>query len=264
MTLENIIETSEKAGMTLIILTPHFHKKVVDDTASLYEDTNEEILLKLREQIDAYKGKLKILLSTEVDVLDIEGNNSLKISKSAENALDLITPTVNYHPLLPLKAVEVTYSRCIEQMHKSGLYNDYANRIGGVKKVLESLYQTEINAIKKAQYPMMLGHFFAAHSYAVGIYNWFGAKPEHIDIIKEGALSVIDACVKKDALIDLTGIHHDNMTHKEKIEMDGFFFDFQRWFIKKCQEKGVMVFPGSDAHWLPDVGAVHYYKNLIN
>lgn len=260
MTVENIAKKAEDAGMSLIILTPHFHKKVSDDTATLYEDTDEEIFIKLRDEINNYKGGVRILLSTEADILSTNGETALKISKNAEDALDLVTPTVNYHPLLPLKAVEVTYGRCIEEIHKSGLYNSFVERVGGVENVLKSLYETEVNAILNSPYPAILGHFFAAHSYAVGMYNWFGAKPEHIEIIKNGAENVIDACAKKGAMIDLTGIHCGELSYKEKQNADGFFFDFQKWFIKKCKEKSVIVLPGTDSHGIGSVGDVDYYK----
>ena len=260
MTVENIAKKAEDAGMSLIILTPHFHKRVSDNTATLYEDTDEEIFIKLREEINNYKGSVKILLSTEADVLDTNGETALKISRNAEEALDLVTPTVNYHPLLPLQAVEVTYGRCIEEIHKSGLYSIFVEKVGGVEKVLESLYETEVNAILNSQYPAMLGHFFAAHSYAVGMYNWFGAKPEHIEIIKYGAEKVINACSSTEAMIDLTGIHCPDASYEEKQKIDGFFFDFQKWFVAKCREKGVMALPGTDAHGIGSVGDVGYYK----
>ena len=135
MTVKNIAQKAIQNGMKLIILTPHFHKKVSDKTAALYEDTNEEILIQLREEIDSldkeFGDKLTILLSTEADILNTNGETALNISKIGETALDLITPTVNYHPLLPLKAVEVTYSRCIEEIHKSGIYMSFAEKAGG-------------------------------------------------------------------------------------------------------------------------------------
>lgn len=263
MTVENIAKQAEASGMNLIILTPHFHKQVSDDTATLYEDTNEEILIKLREEINAYKGNVKILLSTEADILNVNGETSLKISKIAEDVLDLVTPTINYHPLLPLNAVKVTYGRCIEEIHKSGLYKSYAEKIGGVEKVLESLYETEANAIINSPYPAILGHFFAAHAYAVGDCNWFGAEEGHIEIIKKGAEKIIEACLKTGAMIDLTGIHLLNMSYEEKKKADGFFYNFQKWFIEKCRQKNIPIFPGTDSHGLGSVGDVGYYNFII-
>ena len=55
----------------------------------------------------------------------------MRVSKEAEEALDLVTPTVNYHPLLPLKAVEISYGRCIRQIHDSGVYKGYEEKLGG-------------------------------------------------------------------------------------------------------------------------------------
>ena len=83
LTVENIGETAKENGVTLVILTPHFHKYVSDNTAALYSDTDETILIKLREEIENYKGETEFLLSTEADILDIDGTTALSISKSA-------------------------------------------------------------------------------------------------------------------------------------------------------------------------------------
>ncbi len=266
MTVENIANKAKEKGMTCIILTPHFHKQVSDDTATLYTDTDEEILIRLRAEIDEYyknhSKELIILLSTEADILTTDGTTALKLSSAGENALDLVTPTVNYHPLLPLKAVEVTYGRCIAEIHSSGLYKEFTDQAGGVEKVLESLYETEANAILHSPYPCILGHFLAAHSYAVEKYNWFGAAPKHIDIIKSGAKKVVDACIKSGAMIDLTGIHLSNETVEEKQLRDGFFFHFQKWFISYCRERNVIVLPGTDSHGLDSIGNINYYRTL--
>lgn len=264
MTVANIAEKALVRGMKLIVLTPHFHKRVFDETAELYADTDESILLHLRDEISEWNrcthDKLTILLSTEADLLNVEGDSSLRISAVAADALDFVTPTVNYHPLLPLKAVEVTYGRCIGTIHGSGLYRRYAEQAGGIAHILETLYQTEANGILRSPYPAMLGHFFAAHSYAVDSYNWFGVSAEHTDLMRRGAETVLDACVKKQAAIDLTGIHCGKLTYAEKRECDGFFFDFQQWFIRQCREREIPILSGSDAHGLGGVGDVAYYR----
>ena len=259
MTVESIAKKAEEVGLSLIILTPHFHKKVSDASATLYDNSDAEILKKLRQETNCYDGKVKILLSAEADILNINGDVSL----DWDDALDFITYTVNYHPLLPLKAVEVTYSACIEDIYKSGLYADFEKAAGGTTKVIEALYKAEINAIKKATHPVSLGHFFAAHSYAVGTYSWFNMQPHHISLMKEGASELIDVCKRADAMIDLTGIHPKDMTHDQKIAADGFFYEFQRWFISLCRQKDIVIYPGSDAHSLRSVGNVSYYNNLI-
>lgn len=40
MTVANIAEKAEQAGIALIILTPHFHKQVSDDTETIYRDSD--------------------------------------------------------------------------------------------------------------------------------------------------------------------------------------------------------------------------------
>ena len=260
MTVQNIATRARETGISLAILTPHFHKQVSDETATLYEDTDEQIILKLREEIDEYHknsdGAMQFLLSTEVDILTLEGDTSLKISKPVEDALDLVTPTINYHPLLPLRAVEVTMSKTIKDFYESGLYQVYSNQIGGVPKVLESLYEAEANAILTSKYPAMLGHFFAAHSYAVDKYSWFGAREEDMDCMKMGAKKVIDACVKTGAMIDLTGIQRKELTEET------FFEVFHRWFIAECEKANVVICPGTDSHSLGSIGNVSYYRRL--
>ena len=267
MTVENIANKAIERGMTCIILTPHFHKLVMDETDILYTDTDEIILLQLREEIEKYHKKyrdsLTILLSTEADILHVDGRTALKLSSAGEDALDLVTPTVNYHPLLPLKAVEVTYGRCIADIHGSGLYERYVQNAGGIEKVIETLYETQANAILTSAYPCMLGHFFAAHSYANGKYSWFGMEPCHIELMRAGATKVRDACVAKGAFIDLTGIHLSNQTVHEKQVHDGFFHDFQKWFVSLCNEKDVVTLPGSDSHRLSTVGDIEYYHCFV-
>ena len=269
MTVENIANTAWERGMRCIILVPHFHKQVSDDTATLYTDTDENILVKLREEIEAYYAAhgtaLTILLSTEADILATDGTTALKLSRKGEDALDLITPTVNYHPLLPLKAVEVTYCEAMVELHESGLYKRFVEKAGGMEKVLKSLYETEVNAILRAPYPCMLGHFWAAHTYVREKLNWFGVEPEHIDIIRAGSESIIDACQKTGAMIDLTGVRpwsYIDEAPEAKRERDGFFFDYQKWFIALCREKGVIALPGSDSHILKTVGKLSYYGNF--
>lgn len=259
MTVQNIAKAASEKGIKLVILTPHFHKQVSDDTATLYDDSDREIFCRLRDEIDGYHGDVKFLLSAEADILNTDGDVSLEW----DDMLDFVTYTVNYHPSLPLKAVEVTYSACIEDIYKSGFYHKAEEDAGGTQKVIEQLYKTEINAIKKATRPVSLGHFFAAHSYAVGEYNWFNMKPCHISLMKEGASEVIDACLAANAMIDVTGIHTKNLTDGQKATADGFFYDFQRWFIKQCKQKDVVIYPGSDAHSLRGVGSISYYSLLI-
>ena len=266
MTAANIAAAARAKGLSCVILTPHFHKKLQDETAVLYGDTDEAILLALREEIEAEtrrNGDLVILLSCEADILDPDGDTSLSLTAAGEAALDLVTPTVNFHPLLPLKAVEVTYGKKIAEMHASGLYAAYAEEAGGIEYVLETLYRTEAAAILRSPYPAILGHFFAAHSF-VGPYNWFGAKEEHLPIMRRGAAAVVDACVRANALIDLTGIHPKTLTDAEKQAQDGFFLGFQKEFLALCREKGVLTRPGSDAHRLTSVGAVSYYRTFEN
>ena len=89
MTVENIANEALAKGFDSIILTPHFHKKVTDSTASLYENSDESIFLSLRDEIDAYAkdgGKVRFLLSCEADILSLDGETSLDISKLPEGS----------------------------------------------------------------------------------------------------------------------------------------------------------------------------------
>ena len=49
MTVESIARKAEEVGLSLIILTPHFHKKVSDASATHYDNSDAEILKKLRQ-----------------------------------------------------------------------------------------------------------------------------------------------------------------------------------------------------------------------
>lgn len=268
MTVENIAAEAEKLGIRLIILTPHFHKQVSDASATLYEDTNPDILVQLREEINHYHrtsgDRVKFMLSTEADILNVNGDLSLNLTKEAEDALDFITMAVNYHPLLPLNLVEITYSRCIAGIHDSGEYAKCVSKVGTVSDILEALYETEVNAIMKAQYPAMLGHFLAAHSYAKDKYNWFGANSSHVDLMKKGATRVMKACEKTRTIIDLTGIHCGNMSFEAKAKADAFFFDFQKWFISQCRKRNITMVPGGDTHALEMLHESLYYSIFEN
>lgn len=267
MTVENIADTARERGMTCVILNPHFHKQVSDGTTTLYTDSKEEIFVQLREEIEdyyaAHGNDLTILLATEADILSTDGITALRITEVGEKALDLVTPTVNYHPLLPLKAVEVTYGEFMGQLHGSGLYKSFVEKAGGIETVLERRYETEVNAILRCPYPCMLGHFWASHTYAQPGINWFGASPEHIDIIQSGSEKILEACKKTGAMIDLTGVRpwsEIDETVEEKRARDGFFYTYQQWFLERCRRMGVIAIPGTDSHILKTVGKTDYYR----
>lgn len=267
MTVENIGAEAKRTGVALVVLTPHFHKRVSDETETLYEDSSVDILIRLREELDAYEargGNTKFLLSTEADILSQDGSLSLPTSPAVEQALDLISPTLNYHPLLPLSAVHLTYGRDIDGLHERGEYARMAKAAGGIPAVLEALYATEAQALLRAPYPAMLGHFFAAHSVANDRYNWFGAQPEHLPIMKAGAEKLLAACRKTGAMIDVTGIHPKNETALHKQRKDGFLFEYQKWFLLRCGEEDIPAYPGSDAHGLSGVGDLWYYRESFD
>lgn len=260
MTVKNIADTAKARGIEQVILTPHFHKRVSDASATLYDDSDEGIFTRLRDEINECDTDVKIHLSPEADILDIDGHSSTdNLSEGARDMLDAVTLTLNYHPLLPLKCVEVTYSKCIEEIYESGYYAECERAAGGVERVLQTMYEAQINAVKRADFPVIVGHFFAAHSNAVKTLSWFNAKKEHINIMKEGASELVRVCAQKGAVIDLTGIHPKDETPLQKQERDGFFFDFQRWFADYARIKGVTLTCGSDAHSLKSVGNIGYY-----
>lgn len=262
MTVEAIGKSAEERGIAVVVLTPHFHKRVSDATETLYEDSSVEMLVHLREEIEAYRGNTKFLLSTEADILSLNGDLPSLFTKEAVQALDLVTPTLNYHPLLPLCMVHLTYGRDIDALHESGAYARAAEAVGGVEKVLEAVYQAEANAILKLRYPAMLGHFFAAHSIANDLYSWFGAEETHLNIMRADSEKVIAACKMTGAMIDLTGLHPKNETPAHKKIKDGFLYDFQRWFLKCCEEDGIHTYPGSDSHSLSGIGSSLYYGEI--
>ena len=261
MTVTNIAKAAKECGLTQVILTPHFHKKVSDASATLYDDSDESIFKSLRDEITACDTDVKILLSTEADILDAKGHTSADgFCNDTLNTLDAVTMTLNYHPLLPLKCVEVTYSKCIEDIYESGYYAECESGAGGTQRVLETMYEAQINAIKRAKFPVILGHFFAAHSNAVKTFSWFNAKKEYINIMKECSSELVRVCADKGAVIDLAGIHPKNETPTQKRERDGWFFDFQKWFVDYARQNGVTLTAGSDAHSLKHIGEVEYYK----
>ena len=269
MTVENIAQSAKARGVDCVILVPHFHKRVYDENETLYTDTDENIFLALREEISSYEkndGAVTFFLSTETDILTQDGDISLDISRAAENALDFVMPTFNFHPLLPLDLVKLTYGKYINGLHESGEYENAAKKLGGVSKVLETMYRSEVNALDRCPYPMMLGHFFMAHSIHPDKYSAFGAKKEHLSLMNDGARRVVEACKRNNALIDLTGVHLGNAeTVAHRIEINGFFVDFQVYTVCECVRQNVGFFFGSDAHRLEAVGAERgYYDRILD
>ena len=267
MTVENIAASAKERGVDGVILTPHYHKQVSDGTETLYCDTDQDIFLSLREEIEHYErkdGSVKILLSAEADIISLDGELSLEASSETEAALDLVTPTMNYHPCLPLKFVGLTMGRKIDELHESGAYEKAAAELGGVGEVLSLMYKTEINAIRRCPYPSMLGHLFMAHSFHPCLNKAFGARLEHLEFMKEGVKQVISACKNADALIDITGVHiGKGQSVADKMKNNDFLVDFQRYVVQECGRMGVAAYYGSDAHSLSSIGScADYYRKL--
>lgn len=260
MTVQNIADMARSKRIDLVVLVPHFHRKLTDATETLYEDTDETIFLQLRDEIDFYSrhGDVQFLLSTEADILSIDGELSLSISSEAEKALDLITPTMNFSPLLPYRMVHLTSAKDRDRLHTSGEYLSAAEGVGGITAVLQAMYTCEANALLHSPYPCMLGHFFAAHSLN-GDHSWFGIQRSHVPLITAGANKVIDACKRSNALLDITGLRFPNMTVEDKKKKDGFLYEFQKHVIDQCALSDVPALPGSDAHTINQIGEVSYY-----
>ncbi len=262
MTVENIAGKAEETGLKLIILVPHFHKQVSDETATLYADSSEDMFLKLREEIDRYEaegGTVKFLLSSEADILSVDGEISLHPSPETEKAMDLVTPTINYHPLLPLEFVSVTHLREVDQVHESGRFAKAAEAVGGVANVIKTAFEAETNAIRRCPYPAMVGHFFAAYCISTDTSSWFGARIDDIPDMMRYSEELLSVCKKTDAMIDITGMHLRNGRSVEEARVkNGYFYDFQSWFLSRCDAEGVIYCPGSDAHGLLLDGAGFY------
>ena len=267
MTVENIARAADERNIGLVILTPHFHKKVSDLSDTLFTDTDESIFFSLREEIDSYErndGKIKFLLSAEADIISADGELSLTPSAAIEKTLDLLSPTLNYHPLLPLYFVRLTYGKYVNALHESGEYLNTAEKIGGIDAVLETAYKTQINAIENCPFPMMLGHFFMSQSAHPDTRNCFGAEEKHFDLMKRLTRAIILTCKRKNAFLDLTGVHlHESESAETCKERNGFLSDFHRFTVGECLQNGVTFGYGSDAHSLKRIGASHKYYDLI-
>lgn len=266
MTVENIGKAAEEKGLGAVVLTPHFHKCVSDESETLYTDTNEDILLSLREEINAFHrhSDVTVLLSTEADIISLDGDTSLTLTQAGERALDLVTPTLNYHPLLPLKFVHLTYGKDCNALHESGEFQEAAEKAGGIPHLLETMYEAEANAIQKCPYPAMLGHFFAAHNLHPDRYSWFGAKEEHLLLMKNECEKLFQILQEKDAMIDLSGIHlKGTVTAEEKADQNGFLTEFQRHAVFLCREMKIPFYFGSDAHKLHKIGSEREYPYTV-
>ncbi len=266
MTVKNIAKQAEEDGVQLIVLTPHFHKQLKDDEMILYENSDPKIFQQLRQEIDDYEredGSVQFLLSSEADILSVDGDLSLELSSLVEETLDFIMPTLNFHPTLPLRAVDVTNPTGREKLHGSGEYASMVEKAGGMEDIIKAMYVAQANAIKKSPYQAMLGHFFAAHSYN-GPYNWFGLEEKHLPVMKEYAEQVLEACASAGAFIDITGNRIKDMDIDAKRHEMGFLFDFQMWFLGRCNELGIVTCPGGDAHDLSRISGTWFYEELLS
>lgn len=254
MTVANIAARAEEKGLGLIILTPHFHKQVSDGVTTLYTDSDEGIFVKLREEITAYErngGTVRFLLSTEADILGVDGTTALPVSETALECLDLVTPTMNYHPMLPLEAVAVTHIREVDDYHESGRYRELEEKSGGHQQILRAVYEAETNAILNCPHPAMVGHFFISHTVPARKYSWFGAREEDMDMMLKGVDQLLAACARTGAMFDLTGIHFAaGVDEAKQREKDGYFYKFQRYTMDHCRELGIPYAFGTDAHGL--------------
>ncbi len=265
MTVENIAKKAEEVGVKLVALTPHYHKQLKDSHTVLYDNSDENIFLKLREEINEYEkksGKVRFLLSSEADIISVDGTLSLEASKLVEENLDFIMPTLNFHPMLPLQAVDVTNPEGREKLHGSGEYMAMVEKAGGMEKIIDAMYTAQANAIQNISFPAMLGHFFAAHS-KNGQYNWFGLREEHLPMMMEGAEKVLEACKSTGTMIDITGNRIKDTDILSKRRDLGFLFDFQKWFLGRCDELGIITCPGGDAHDLSRISGTWFYEELL-
>lgn len=265
MTVENIAKKAEEVGVKLIVLTPHFHKQLQDSQTVLYENSDEIIFSKLRDEMNEYEkkgGKIQFLLSSEADIISVDGTLSMEPSKVVEENLDFIMPTLNFHPILPLRAVDVTNPEGREKLHGSGEYMAMVDKAGGMEKVIDAMYTAQANAIQNLSYPAMLGHFFAAHS-KNGPYNWFGLREEHLPLMRAGAEKVLEACKRTGTMIDITGNRIQGSDIDAKRKDMGFFLEFQKWFLGRCEEMGIITCPGGDAHDLSRISGTWFYEELL-
>lgn len=267
MTVENIAAEAEKAGFELVILTPHFHKKLSDNSATLYWNSDESIFLQLRDEISFYdrtNGRIKVLLSTEADVLSVNGDLSFSPSTAAEQALDMVTPAVNFHPLLPLATVEATFTTKVDAFYSSGKYTDLIPPQMDTQEIIQTYYKATENAVRSCPYPGTLGHFFAAHTIPDRKHAWFDFQESHLPLMMDGARRVVDACAKSGRILDITGIHLLNDTAPmQQPAKDGFLHSFQRFTLDLCRAKNVPFVPGSDAHNLPRIHECKLYKEIF-
>lgn len=267
MTVQNIADRAEREGLGLVILVPHFHKQVTDGTTTLYEDSNPDIFGQLREEISYYRrhgGPVEVLLSTEADILNVDGTVSLPCCAEAEQYLDFVSPTLNYHPLLPLDAVAVTHIREVDDYHQSGRFGHIARAAGGHEAVLEAAYDAMIQAIGQCPYPAMLGHFFISHTVPGRACTWFDVQPADLPLVERKTAELLDVCAQTGAFVDLTGIHLVNCSAQEQREKDGFLHVYQRQTMAAMDRLGLRYCAGSDAHKLEAIGDVLAYHQLFD
>ena len=176
----------------------------------------------------------------------------------------MVTPTMNYHPLLPLTFVRLTYGKEVDGLHDSGEYAAAAEAAGGVEYLLRTAFEAQKQAILGCPYPSMLGHFFAAFSVHPDRNTWFGVREEHLPLMMAGAREVIEACRERRAILDLTGVHTKVDSVEEKMRKNGFLMEFQYFVVDLCREMGVPTVSGADSHSLSAIGrSRRYYDALL-
>ena len=127
------------------------------------------------------------------------------------------------------------------------------------------MYEAQVNAIKRCEYPAMLGHFFMAHSFHPVKNNAFGAKLEHLELMKGGVKRLLSTCKAANAIVDLTGVHMTKtQSVADKMKDNCFLVEFQKYVVSECRKMDICAYYGSDAHSLSSIGRpTDYYRALF-
>ena len=274
MTVDNIAREACAKGIGLTILTPHCHHLLKEGDFSLYWDTDPCIFERLREKIETYQkkdGRVRFLLSSEVDILSMDGGISMEPSRQIECNLDMITVTMNFHPGLSIRSVELSYYHRIRELYDSGEAQKLMDTVGGKEKAMRMAYSAQASAIRSCPYPCALGHFWISHNSCFDGYNWSGLVESDLDAMKEGAAEVLDALHRRGGMLDVTGIQDPDQQwlkdlglNRKVVEPAGFFREFHRWVLREAEKLEIPVLCGSDAHALDTIGRSRIYQEYFN
>ena len=220
ITLKEVIEDATKRGLLCIALTDHWEP-----------NTDPSIFLEERKEIDQAETELKIFLSAEVEVLDIQGNTpvDLKGHREVLEKMDYLSAAPHLGELLPNTPYSLVGRRDIPR-NKRGII-DYSQR-------------QHMNLLKNELFDVILHPYEGTMAY---LFRQGYSHTISFEYIPERYLEEFaEAAAFYEKAIEINNVSLAAEKAKEK-GYEGFKQGC-RLFVEKLIKAGTKLVVGSDSH----------------